>query len=120
MVSERALCHRSFFVSDNPQGKHSKKYAFTTKDNHKISYELCQAINCLHLHPLKLIHRDIKPHNVLVREVDKVVKLCDLGLAKITEKNSAFLTVMGNSQAQGQGCIWHLKAWFGIRIKRKL
>ncbi|WP_372366064.1 protein kinase [Candidatus Uabimicrobium sp. HlEnr_7] len=38
-----------------------------------------------HIENQNLIHRDIKPDNIMLTQEDQVVKLCDLGLAKCME-----------------------------------
>lgn len=39
-------------------------------------------------HEARIVHRDIKPENVMIRHRDRVVKVLDFGLAKVTEKRS--------------------------------
>ena len=43
-------------------------------------------------HEAHIVHRDIKPENVMIRRRDRVVKVLDFGLAKLTEKRSSVLT----------------------------
>ena len=53
------------------------------KEN-KIAHELCCVIAYLHLQKVPVIHRDIKPGNVLVNN-QCLTKLCDLGLGKCND-----------------------------------
>ena len=43
-------------------------------------------------HEARIVHRDIKPENVMIRRRDRVVKVLDFGLAKVTERKSSMLT----------------------------
>jgi len=44
-------------------------------------------------HEARIVHRDIKPENVMIRRRDRVVKVLDFGLAKVTEKRASMLSV---------------------------
>lgn len=46
-----------------------------------IAFQLFRAL--LYLQQKKIAHRDIKPHNILIRENDLKVAICDFGSAKI-------------------------------------
>jgi serine/threonine-protein kinase len=50
------------------------------------------ALGLQHAHERGLIHRDIKPANLLVSEADSVVKVLDLGLARLQRTSAAQLS----------------------------
>lgn len=50
-------------------------------------------------HDARIVHRDIKPENVMIRRRDRVVKVLDFGLAKVTERKSAMLAVQESEAA---------------------
>jgi serine/threonine protein kinase len=62
---------------------------------------IAQVANGLqHAHEMGLVHRDIKPANCLV-DRHNVVKLLDLGLAKLTEDDQASLTMANEENVLG-------------------
>ncbi|EDO32814.1 predicted protein, partial [Nematostella vectensis] len=64
--------------------------ALNMQDKFFVSRQLCQAVAYLHNLKPQVLHKDIKPANVLVANVGLVTKLCDMGLSKL--KNSQTLT----------------------------
>ncbi|MDX6612752.1 MAG: eukaryotic-like serine/threonine-protein kinase [Blastocatellia bacterium] len=48
-----------------------------------ISMQVVAALDAAH--EAKIVHRDIKPENIMVRRRDRVVKVLDFGLAKLSE-----------------------------------
>lgn len=52
-------------VSDN------KRKPFSTEEIKVVAINICSALEYLHNLPLKIIHRDIKSHNVLVSRTDE-------------------------------------------------
>ncbi len=56
-----------------------------TEDILSISIQIAKALECAHKN--NIIHRDIKPHNILVTE-DGTVKVTDFGIAKATSSDT--------------------------------
>src|SRR5690349_19825654 len=69
-------------------GENLRSYSLKTpyfgrvKDLSKISFQIISG--CFYMHSLGVIHRDLKPDNILINIVENspVIKICDLGLAK--------------------------------------
>lgn len=57
----------------------------------KISVQICSALS--HAHARKVIHRDIKPHNIMVK-ADGSVKVMDFGIARAA--SAATMTIGSN------------------------
>ncbi|MBI3271822.1 MAG: serine/threonine protein kinase [Planctomycetes bacterium] len=60
----------------------------------KIVLQISHALE--HAHKAGLVHRDVKPDNIMVTREEEVAKLCDLGLAKQVTSDSS-LTQEGTS-----------------------
>jgi hypothetical protein len=52
----------------------------------RLLSQLCQGLG--HAHAKKLVHRDIKPQNLLLRESDGCLKIADFGIARAAEETT--------------------------------
>ncbi|MFC1763584.1 serine/threonine protein kinase [Planctomycetota bacterium] len=81
---------RPYFVMEYVKGCSITRYC----DNHKLNIEqrlrlfkeVCEALH--HAHQAGLIHRDVKPKNILITK-DGVAKLADMGLARAVSDREA-------------------------------
>jgi len=65
-----------------------------------VNYMTQAAIGLKYAHDANLVHRDVKPANLLV-DVKGTVKLLDLGLAKFTDSDKASLTIAHDENVLG-------------------
>ena len=88
------------------------KHYLRIKNKNLISLQCCMAIAYLHHIDPMIIHQDIKPANVLIYEAHFVVKLCDMGVARlqpqhgisVTQKSGS-LSIAGTTLYQAPECI---------------
>ncbi|MCE7871287.1 serine/threonine protein kinase [bacterium CPR1] len=60
-----------------------------------LALKICDVIGYLHAQEPPIIHRDIKPQNILVRENTQEVVLVDFGLARNTSSSGGTKTLVG-------------------------
>lgn len=70
-----------------------KKVRLTPKEVISIAVQVCAAMEMAHSH--KIVHRDIKPQNIMISKEGKV-KVTDFGIAKATSSNTISTNVMGS------------------------
>jgi len=64
----------------------------------KLTFCLIEGLSYLHKE-MKIIHRDIKPNNVLLKQSQNLIKICDFGVAgELTESNHAKSAGTGNEK----------------------
>jgi serine/threonine protein kinase len=62
-----------------------------------ISYQILSGLAYLHAPERRMLHRDLKPVNILLDRINGSVKLCDFGLSSSLGENSMNKTVVGTT-----------------------
>ena len=83
--------HINFIVMEYIDGKTLKEIIkengrINSKETLDIAYQIAKALECAH--KSNIIHRDIKPDNVMITE-DNMVKVMDFGIAKVADSRTA-------------------------------
>ena len=73
----------------------NKKIKLNYQEVAKIIFELCTALK--YIHDLKIIHRDVKPENIMLTKEGKL-KLADFGAANYLVENESRKTFIGTPQ----------------------
>jgi len=68
------------FVDGKPITEHCERAGLSIEKRLELFEAVCEAVQ--HAHRSLVVHRDLKPGNILVRE-DRTVKLLDFGIAKL-------------------------------------
>src|SRR5215471_9754833 len=88
---------RPYFVMEHVQGvsltRYCDEHRLTTRQRLELFRPVCMAIH--HAHQKGIIHRDVKPSNILVGRVDgqPTPKIIDFGVAKATNQRLTEKTV---------------------------
>jgi serine/threonine protein kinase len=75
------------FVDGETLRDHLRKKRLKVTEILDIGIQILAALDAAH--EAKIVHRDMKPENVMIRRRDHVVKVLDFGLAKVTEKKAS-------------------------------
>eukprot|EP00617_Octactis_speculum_P005824 CAMPEP_0185791074 /NCGR_PEP_ID=MMETSP1174-20130828/158170_1 /TAXON_ID=35687 /ORGANISM="Dictyocha speculum, Strain CCMP1381" /LENGTH=342 /DNA_ID=CAMNT_0028485977 /DNA_START=1201 /DNA_END=2229 /DNA_ORIENTATION=- len=73
-------------------------------DAHRLAVELAQTLEYLHSWEHGIVHRDLKPANILLSKDEfgfLHIKICDLGMAKMTDWDSSRLLFRGGEGTPG-------------------
>jgi hypothetical protein len=63
-----------------------RRRSLATSEALELLCQLCEGLG--HAHSKKLVHRDIKPQNLLLRESDGCLKITDFGIARAAEETT--------------------------------
>src|SRR5215203_6201042 len=63
-----------------------RRRSLATNEALQLLGQLCEGLG--HAHAKKLVHRDIKPQNLLLRESDGCLKITDFGIARVAEETT--------------------------------
>src|SRR5262249_30486342 len=63
----------------------------------RVGIEVCEILEHLHNHKPPLVHRDVKPDNIIIRNSDERVFLVDFGLAREVGGSQSMKTVVGTA-----------------------
>jgi serine/threonine-protein kinase len=68
-----------------------RRRSIARADALRLLCQLCEGLG--HAHAKKLVHRDIKPQNLLLRESDGCLKITDFGIARAAEETTRLTQV---------------------------
>jgi eukaryotic-like serine/threonine-protein kinase len=74
-------------IRGEPLDRYAESHHFTVRPKLALMAKICEAVH--HAHQRGLIHRDLKPGNILVEEQGQP-KILDFGVARVTEDEAQF------------------------------
>lgn len=95
--NEDCLCVVREYVSGMPLSDIAKEHHFTEQEAVEITIQLCDILAYLHSQNPPVIHRDIKPQNIII-DNNRKVKLIDFGISRIYDEKAKKDTVFFGTQ----------------------
>lgn len=92
-ISGSMLCVVREYVEGTPLDKAAAAARITPQQAISIGVQLCEILTYLHRHSPSIIHRDIKPQNIVLKP-DGGVKLIDFGISRVYDHNAETDTVV--------------------------
>ena len=101
-VDNNCFCTVLEFCPGEDLNMYMKKHkTLTEKEAKSIMQQIFAGLKYLNEQPEKIIHYDLKPHNILLNNGE--VKITDFGLSKIMDANKTNLELT----SQGVGTYWY-------------
>ncbi len=86
--NEKTLCVAREYIRGLPLDKYAEQRQLDTNEVIRIGTELCDILTYLHTREQPVIHRDIKPQNVVIAE-DGKVWLIDFDIARVYDADAS-------------------------------
>lgn len=95
--NQRMLCVVREYVEGTPLDKLAGDNKLSQQQVIAIGVQLCDILSYLHSQTPPIIHRDIKPQNIIIT-YSGAVKLIDFGISRVWDQRSSNDTVLGGTQ----------------------